>query len=193
MIATTAFTVLLAIIMTSFLQIGRMYIKGVNLSLVQEDSRNITDSISNDIRFSGNPPTLAHIPTGLGGDNSGYFCVGNHRYRVNLYQQVTDTSDTTKGVVRENVGPSCPQPGSPGDNPTDSVQMLNNGMQLNQLTLKCAATNICTIGINVVFYGSDPTVLSPSATNPNAKCIGSLAGSQFCANTSYTTTVLQSP
>lgn len=185
MIATTAFTVLLAIVVTAFLQVGRMYVKGVNLSLVQEDTRNITDSISNDIRFSGQTPTLGHI-------SNGYFCVGNHRYKFKpTNPDHLGYPGAVYGLIRENVGATCLQPGSAGDSPTNPVEMLNNGMQLNKLSLSCTSTT-CLISINVVFYGSDPSVLTPNATDPNARCVGSLAGSQFCANTSYTTTVLQS-
>lgn len=181
MIATAVFSVLLAVCMAAFLQVGRMFVKGVNLSLTQEDTRNIIDSISSDIRFSGQTPDLSNV-------SNGYFCIGQHRYKFNLFRQLGQPT-TPYGLVREDVGSSCLDPnGNPGINP---VEMLNNGMQLNKLDLNCSAST-CTVAINLVFYGSDPTVLSPNASDPNAICIGAAAGSQFCANTSYTTTVLQS-
>lgn len=181
MIATAVFSVLLAVCMAAFLQIGRMFVKGVNISLTQEDSRNIIDSISNDIRFSGETPDLSNL-------SNGYFCVGVHRYKFNLFEQIGQPT-TPYGLTREDVGSSCLDPnGNPGTNP---VEMLDNGMQLNKLNITCSSST-CNIAINLVFYGSDPTVLSPNAQDPNAVCIGALAGSQFCATTSYTTTVLQS-
>ena len=171
MIATAVFSVLLAVCMTAFLQVGRMFVKGVNLSLTQEDTRNILDSISGDIRFSGQTPDLSNL-------SSGYFCVGQHRYKFSLFKQVGDP-DTPYGLVRQNLSGGCIAP-SAQDGATDPIEMLNNGMQLNKLDVTCVAQS-CDIAINVIFYGGDASVLAPNARDPDARCKGSKTGSQFCA------------
>lgn len=201
LIATVIFSLVLLVCLASFLQIGRLFTKGVNMSLTQQDARDILTNIGNDIRFSQNPPTIAN----------GYFCVGLHRYKYMLNNHLkSDNWDqlSNYGLVRENVVAGCPSPAVAGSG-TQPVEMIDNGMQLNRLTFgpssNACSSSLCTISINLLFYGVDNAVFTSSAhpgntqadhaaaaSDPDATCTGSLEGSQFCATANYTTTVLQS-
>src|SRR5579863_2338083 len=203
-IATLVFSVLLSICMTAFLSVGRLFVKGVNLSLTQQDARAVMDSIGSDIRFSNSKPVLI----GMSDPTNPYFCVGQHRYKFILgyHIQGSDTA-ANYGLVREDVSSGCPPLSTPGSN---QVEMLSNDMQLNDLHFGSQANGfqcsgkLCTITINLLFWGADDTVFTSSnhandPSNPNnaalkdpdAHCFGNDLGSQFCASTSFTTTVLQ--
>jgi prepilin-type N-terminal cleavage/methylation domain-containing protein len=183
LIATSVFSFVLMIFLASFIKIGDMFYKGVNMANTQEAARSVLDNISNDVRFSkGAPHYVAPDATGVG-----YFCVGLHRYKFMLGKQVGDPG-TPFGLLRENIsgGGGCPSPSTlAGSSPTE---LLNNRMQLNRMNLSCT-TSVCSVSILIVFYGSDSSVLVPNATDPNATCSGGLSTSQFCATADYTSSV----
>lgn len=197
MIATLIFSIILLICLAAFLQVGRLFYKGVNLSLTQDDTRDIMSSISNDIRFSKNSPITNNM-----GTPNGYFCIGMHRYKYMLGNHLylgSENLSNNYGLVREDISAGCPSPTVPGSgsNPTE---MLGNSMQLNDLGVSCANTQ-CNVSVRVVFYGDDNSVFeSPShpgytpsqaLTAPDARCTGALSGSQYCATADFTSTVLQ--
>lgn len=195
--------------MVAFLNVGHLFVKGVSLSLTQQDARAIMDSISNDIRFSQSPLDTSGMTS-----SPKYFCVGGHRYKFVLGYHVDSSTENpqenagggshdTYGLVRQDVSVPCPAPAI-GDGATNPVEMLSNNMQLNDLHFgpsgnNCnAAIKLCTITINLVFYGADNSVfVSPSGGTPawsqaDAHCTGADLDNVFCASTAYTTTVLQS-
>jgi len=185
LIATMVFSVVLLIFMAAFIKIGDMFYKGVNLANTQEAARNVLDGISNDIRFSKSTPVF----NGPDATGKGYFCIGQHRYKYQLGQQVG--SPGSYGILREDIGAGvgCPNPAvTAGTNPSE---LLNNRMQLNNIALQNCGSGVCIVKILIVFYGSDSSVLVPSPTSPNATCSGSLSTAQFCATADYTTSVIQ--
>jgi prepilin-type N-terminal cleavage/methylation domain-containing protein len=197
MIATLVFSIVLLVCLAAFLQVGRLFYKGVNLSLTQDNTRDIMSSISNDIRFTKNSPTTNNMSS-----PNGYFCIGLHRYKYmkgNHLYLASENLSSNYGLVREDISAGCPSPAVPGSgsNPTE---MLGNSMQLNDLSITCVNTQ-CNIKVHVVFYGDDNTVFeSPShpgytpsqaLTAPDANCTGALSGSQYCATADFASTVLQ--
>lgn len=193
MIATIVFSLVLLVCLASFMQISRLFYKGVNMSRTQEVARTVLENISDDLRFARTAPNQPL--------NANYFCIGSHRYKFNLARQLNGTPDfsTNYGLVRETVSNGCPNPTVAGSG-TNPEELLSTGMQLNKLAASCAS-GICTTDINVLFYGVDNQVFTSSAypnnptealKDPNAQCTGSLAGSQYCATASYKSTVLLS-
>lgn len=188
LIATAVFSLVLVIFLSSFIKIGDLFYKGVNMSNTQEAARNVLDNISNDIKFSKGDKR--YVPPG--GTGVGYFCVGLHRYKFMLGKQVGDPA-TPFGLLREDIngGSGCPNLTVAGSNPTE---LLNNRMQLNRMNLNCSTT-ICSVSILIVFYGSDKTVLVSKSGNslgpdaPDAECSGNISTSQFCATADYTSLV----
>jgi prepilin-type N-terminal cleavage/methylation domain-containing protein len=174
LIATAVFSVVLLVFLSAFLRISELFYKGVNLSNTQETSRNVVQSIADDIQFYHDPPTIGY----------NYFCIGGHRYTYN--KGVQYVPGRTFGIVKENVTSCSPPGGSPS-----GQELLDPGMQLNNMALSCTG-NQCTVAVNIVFYSNDPSVLAPSATDPNAHCTGPDVSTQYCATAVYTRTILQS-
>ena len=194
LIASGVFSFFLLILLFSFIQISRMFYKGVNMSNTQEATRTIVSSLTDDIRFAQSNPST--IQSSAANANIKYFCVADHRYRFILGNQIgyTNTNpyniNSNFGFVRENVTGGCLDPGTTGAGGISPQEILDNGMQLNWLSVGCNEAR-CFISTHVVFY-SERDMLLPNYTDASAECSGALAGSQYCATASYSATVLKS-
>ncbi len=191
LIASAVFSVVLVMLVAAFIQIGRIFYKGVNMSSTQDATRTILQDIGNDIIFAQNtPPNFTASSTG-----SGSFCVGAHRYSYFLGNQVSSASPA--GVYRETLG-GCPTLAQQPVNLSSANQLLGSGMQLNEIDISCAVSR-CTTHLHVVFYGAGGTTGlfgSTSGYNPayqakDAQCTGALTSSQYCATADFESTVLQ--
>lgn len=191
LIATAVFSVVLVIVMASFIQISRIFYKGVNMSNTQDDTRNALTDLASDIRFASTTPATVDS----GSTSSGTFCIGAHLYAYYTGQQV-GTSSNPAGIYREDGNANvCPA----SITLSKADQLLGSGMQLNYLHIDCNGT-ICHLKTHVIFYGGTPDGLF--ATNnstfantpwlaPDADCTGSLTSSQYCATADFKRTVLQ--
>jgi prepilin-type N-terminal cleavage/methylation domain-containing protein len=192
LIATLIFSIVLVLLLTVFVQISRMFYKGVMMSRTQEDTRNVVQSVASDIQFS---QTASNFTAGSA-PSSGMFCVGLHRYKYRIGYQLGSSSVNDIGIYRDNVsfssGCNAAAPGSGG------VELLDGGMQVNALSLNCANSR-CVIDIRVVFYAGVPDMFHSNIAAyssqpwlaPDAECTGALTDSQYCATAEYNTTVLQ--
>jgi prepilin-type N-terminal cleavage/methylation domain-containing protein len=216
MIATLVFSIILLVIIGAFLQIGHIFFKGVSLANTQESSRSLIGDITDDLRFARNPQciddkestdsqSVANTPQCTVDANTRFFCVGTHRYVYTLAKNmpagsqkmtnddISQNSYTNyKGVVETTIPAGCPHPGTTSEK--NRKQLLGPDMQLNALSMKCAA-NFCTIHTHIIFYGADDGVFeSASAPSdalraPDAQCTGDLRSTQFCAVSDMTTSV----
>jgi prepilin-type N-terminal cleavage/methylation domain-containing protein len=203
LIATVVFSVVMLVVLAAFVRTGDLFYKGVSMMNTQEDTRNIVQSISQDISFTKMaPPNMtANITTAP----AGVFCVGNHRYRYQIGQQVNSSS--SYGLARDTISFSagCPPlsgPNSLAVQTATDTRMLDSGMQLNYLNINCTGGR-CSVNVHVVFYGGDSTLPSAdsfftSAKYPShpsqgqdAECIGSLNDSKLCATADFDSTVLE--
>lgn len=194
LIATVVFSVILVVILAAFVQISRLFYKGVNMSNTQDDTRRALNDIASDIQFASSSPPSAC--TGSGCPN--YFCVGNHRYTFFLGAQVGYTSPA--GIYREDETGNCPPPTGPTAVKTGSAdQLLGNGMQLNSIKISCDGI-ACHLHAHVIFYGGTPQGLFVSTDNPSSKtpwkepdadCTGALISSQYCSTADYSSTILE--
>jgi|GEM_PF-769102 len=206
LVATTIFSIVLIVIVASFLQVGRMFYKGVSVNNTNEAARTLVDDIANDIRLSKS--SLYADPTADKNlMNVQYFCVGQHRYTF-IFKTKVQGSDITAtnlqakniqaGVIQDNTGGNCHQP---SDDPpgTNATQILGPDMQLNNLTLTKSSSETGVSGVrihtHIVFYGADNTVFDTSdttmkntASDPgkaagasDAFCSGNSLSTQFCA------------
>lgn len=198
LVATVVFSVVLVGILAAFIQVSRMFYKGVNMANTQTAARVITQDIENDITFaSSTPPDVS----ANGGTASGSFCVGAHRY---AYYLGVPVGTALSGVYRETMVNGCPPLTGAGGQAVatgTADQLLSNGMQLNQLSLSCSVGR-CRVGVHVIFYGATPDGLFGTANYsavypsnpwlaPDAECTGSLTSSQYCATATFNRTILQ--
>jgi prepilin-type N-terminal cleavage/methylation domain-containing protein len=190
LIATTIFSIVLVVIVASFLQIGRMFYKGVSINNTNESTRALVDDISTDVRLADSP----NIPQGVetvAGVTKKYFCVGQHRYTYILNKQVKDSVATLAknmqaGLIQDVTGGACQQPSSLDGN--NARQVLGPDMQLNALDITQTGSSVI-IHAHIIFYGVDDSVFTPSVNDPAAYCSGSLLGTQFCAMADIKTNV----
>jgi prepilin-type N-terminal cleavage/methylation domain-containing protein len=197
LVATTIFSIVLVVIVASFLQVGRMFYKGVSVNNTNEASRGLVDDISSDIRLS-DANTILSLHTDPADTTKKYFCTGQHRYTYIIANQVKQDSiinpDTTPvlaknmhaGIIQDITGGACPAPSATDG--TSPRQMLGPNMQLNLLSVAQTGT-LVNIHAHVIFYGVDDTVFAPSLTDPAARCSGSLLSTQFCAIADINTNV----
>lgn len=134
MIASMVFSVILLLVTTGVVQIGRSYYKGILQSRTQETARNIMDEISRGIQFSGDGVAETSLYSGgepyqTAGGRYG-ICAGGTAYSYIMGRQLRGTGDpaTTDNrprvliAYRPNAGCSTYPTGSeigpsPGGNP----------------------------------------------------------------------------
>jgi prepilin-type N-terminal cleavage/methylation domain-containing protein len=204
--ATLIFSVVLVVILASFLQIARMFYKGISINNTTESTRSLVDSIVSDVRLS-----QSFVNTQASGTRS-YFCVGQHRYTYVLPTTSTTNrkvtaadlnprSDTINGgIMVDTVNNSCPSPATNGTNPE---QLLGPDMQLNVMDFNCTINEVCVIHAHIVFYGQDGSLFDSNISAwkntsvqkdrasgaPDALCSGSLLNTQFCAASDISSSV----
>ena len=186
LIATLVFSVILLTVTVGIIQITRVYYKGINEANTQDTARNIMDTISQSIQFSGSDvsSTVASAP---GASTS--FCVGDQQFSYKLGYQLVEsspgTNQTTKALWQSNT-PGCT--GNPAAAAT-GLELLASKMRLSNLTVSQVNgdPNIWKISVRVVF-GDDDLLNNPTGTN--ASCKGD-TGQQFCSVSELTTTVVK--
>lgn len=190
MIAMTVFSVLLIIGLVGFLQVGKLFYKGVTISRTQEVARNIMDSLTADIRYSPTSVTTMANENTNTGKIIWYFCVGNHRY---TFIQNFQAQPNKPAMIRNTVS-GCPRPCiSPCSDTLAGQDWLDPGMRISDLTVINTSNptlpgfqRLYNISMNIIF-GDDDLLDNPNSAS--AKCTAPPVGSQFCAATVLKTTV----
>lgn len=197
LVATLVFSIVLVVVLAAFVQISRLFYKGVNIANLHNDTRTITQDIENDIKFvQSSPQSFAATYNAPG---KGYFCIGLHRYTYNLGHQLGSGGANDIGIERQTIsyGSGCPNQAAAAG--TNQQELLDNGMQLNAISLNCL-NGRCLVNAHVIFYGiggNPDTFLTKTAgystdpwRAPDAECTGSLSDSLYCATADYNRTVL---
>jgi prepilin-type N-terminal cleavage/methylation domain-containing protein len=198
MISTAVFGLVLLAITTAILQLTRVYYKGVTETKVQATARNLVDSISQAIQFSGEIVTATTIGPSPG--TSYAFCVGDTQYSYTVGYQVDDTptsSQTYHALVAYDI-PRC----NSSTAPQDVRQATVNGREILEPKMRLSKIDITNVGgeyyrISVrIAYGDDDLLYSPSDPGnangynlPDATCKSQRVGTQFCAVSDITAAV----
>jgi prepilin-type N-terminal cleavage/methylation domain-containing protein len=173
LIATAVFSTILLLSTFGIMQVGRTYYKGVTIIRTQNVARNVMDTISQDIQFSGSKP-VGTLPAGIG-SGSGRFCIGNTRYQYRIGQNVG-----AGGALRvtENIASGCPNDAAF----IQGRELLSQNMRLSRLVIVGNVSEDYSIQLSVA-YGDN------SLTDPTTGlCFGG-SGSQFCATSELNTTI----
>lgn len=198
LIAMSVFAVIMLIVVSVFIQVSKMYTKGVTVSRTQEAARNIMDDLVREIQFSNSAvvrvPAGPHL-RGTGGYN--LYCIGSNRYT--FYLDVLQTSNPGAGQSKHvlqkdtfsNSG-GCPLPlgiGGEGDVP-NATEMMTDNTALTDLDISCTASNTCQIKVRVV-YGdpTDDTLFMDEGTPTRRVCRAGIVGAEFCSVVELSTTV----
>ena len=192
-IATAVFAGVLLLIIVGFVQIGRLFYKGVAVSQTRQTATNIVNAISADIRLAGNVnPNLNYLcnPNCNFANPLTAYCIGNHLYVANVYSQPVNLDPSSHdfssnfGLIQSQSGGVCS--GGTGANgayqSSDLVkplEMLGDDMRLTQFKIEPGA-QADTYDIKVtVAYGEDNVFQNFGDDVPS--CRGIATGSQFCA------------
>lgn len=175
--STTIFALVLLTVAAAFIQVSRLYYRGVITSRTQDVARAVTDDVSRTLQF--NSGTVAWDVDGEGGVRA--FCVGNVRYNVQLDQNITEPSDWA--LVRDSGASDCTQ----AVNPEGGVELLGREMRINRFHIQQVGDSR-TFSIQVrVIYGDDDLIDDTDPDNP--VCRGLRIGGQFCAVSELETVV----
>ncbi len=195
MIATSVLAMLLLLIATVSLQIGKLFYKGVSSSRTQETVRDITTGISRNIQYTSGTIQVLKTPTALSTSadpagtlyERGAVCVGQTRY---WYAKNKKVSGNQHALWVDNKGSSsCVIPTAlemnPASGPPSSGgrELVASGMQLSKF-------NVENLGTNPFFWSVDAGVALGDAggddifTHDSDKyitgCVSSNQGGQFC-------------
>ncbi len=212
MIATAVFAVILLLITTAMLQIGRAYYRGLNESKVLDVTRSAIDEVAQTIQFSG--ANIAGTDPGsplVNGATRGY-CIGTIIYSYLPGSKGVNDATHIHGLVSHTVASGCGSPGAVPQNlasPTlvaGSKEFLGDNMRVSKFSVVQDNDNpsLYTITLRVI-SGDDDLICSPKTTPNSCNGGGSLlpaektaddltcrnlrAGTQFCAVSELTTTV----
>jgi prepilin-type N-terminal cleavage/methylation domain-containing protein len=195
LIATAVFSVILMVAMASFLQIGRMFYKGITISQTKETAQHILDSVSADLQYADSGSN----PTPITKTDYSYMCIHGSRYTYMLKHEIDSSrenwSDSTKpkdfGLLYDKMkgADGCGDPfasTAPLQNP---VEMLGNKMRLSkfEVSLVPEADNLYNVNVNIAYGDDDVLVLTPDPSKPT--CIGDLKSSEFCSVINISTLV----
>ncbi|MCA9342583.1 prepilin-type N-terminal cleavage/methylation domain-containing protein [Candidatus Saccharibacteria bacterium] len=187
LVATAVFSTVIITVSVMLVQISRMYYKGTVLSKTQNSAREITEDISNSLKF-GSSAVRGDMP--IPANATGSFCIGSIRYKYSIIG-VLPVAPTTSALSREklnNPNADCSVPGS------DSKDMLDDNMRINTLYVSrvTGSSGLYRIIVDIV-YGEDELLTSlgsDAETGHNLQsCDGQVAGSQWCARSRYETFV----
>jgi prepilin-type N-terminal cleavage/methylation domain-containing protein len=199
LIATAVFSIILMAAVAGFLQIGRIFYKGVVNTQTQAVTKRALDSITADMQnssFFTEPATSAEGYT--------YFCSGNVRYTINP-DKIVDISNPdyspdngTFGILRDKLlgSNACAPPCESAPCASGAVEfsnpqeLLGSRMRLDALIF-APIINVSNPGppdtynvkVRVVFGDEESLAVSTpqSRTTDDYECNSSLANSQYCA------------
>ncbi|MDB5166052.1 MAG: hypothetical protein JWM37_124 [Candidatus Saccharibacteria bacterium] len=192
MVATMVFSSIILVITFGVLQFSNSYYKGVTSANTQNAARNILESVSGAIQFSG-----ATLGTDVTNPPFKTFCFGGTQYNY-VMSKMRDAS--TPHVLY-----STPSSGGACNTSTfgaTSRDLVDNNMRVVKFTIKPVAgsTSLYVVSVRIA-YGADDLLCSPSVSgdcdssststklgNTDLVCKIS-TGKQFCATSELTATV----
>lgn len=187
LIATTVFSVLLLLVTTGVLNIGKNYYRGTLQSRTQETARNIIDEISRGIQFSGEEVKLK-VPAGAIPGTQYGFCVNGVGYAYILDNPLDSTAD--QALI------SYPQSCSSFvlKSPADAALVIGNkellgiGMRITELNVESIPSISNTYKITVGVGSGDRELFDPPSPALSERCKIARDG-HFCSVSKLTTIV----
>lgn len=176
MIASLVFSTILLLLTYGIIQIGNTYYRGGALVRTQNANRKAIDAISSAIQYGGSDirPASGVIYDSTSA-TTGQLCIGNRHFRFQANTQVA-AADTAWAIVSDDTGIVCD--GSSANRGT-STELLGEGMRITKLVITNTDNNY-KIELSIAFGDSDLLTNGLCKSGP---------GSQFCATSSFETTV----
>lgn len=199
LIATAVFSLVLLLGLTGFIQVGKMFFKGIAITQTQSAVSNVYKIVTEDLHRDKKVLSEAD-----GGGGTKRYCIDRHRYTyfvqlnpVNINQIITNAASWTQsGIVLDTlpVAGGCPDPLAAGNNfYSDSKQLLNDGMilgafDLNKINLYADIEPfIFTLNLQAGFGALTDFSFTPSMECRNFSTIN------LCGVTTINTNILGDP
>lgn len=193
LIATMVFTLVLMICVQVITRIGQLYFKGVTSSQIQELTRNLSEEFSGQIQFGSSIP---YPDTITGGDPGTplIFCVGDNRYRVVMNRKLGDPGvDTILQRISYSGACDTTDNGFAG-----ATELAIKNMRILKLSIIRSVTDPYIWSLNIRLALGDTDIFdypSGSTDSPEvygaAICRSGISGSQFCATSELSSTLLR--
>lgn len=211
MIATSVLSVMLILVTIIMISIGNLYYKGINQARIQENVRNITTDVSNNLQLSNSIPQNKDTLAVGGGTISGVsaYCIGTTRYTYVIDAQ----------IGHQIYAPSPPGPSGPnfqhilwrdtitsasncyiadlrvpdpshltdvgGVDATNGAELIAPNSRLTSFTILPLSS---PYGLSIsVAYGDDDLL---NHNGFSSTCMA-ITGNRFCSTARLTTTVVQ--
>jgi hypothetical protein len=203
-IATGVFSIILLLAMAGFIQIGKLFYKGVNITGTSDVGKHALNSIKSDVSFDTLTTSYAFqnapVSTPSGSVERKYFCAGTNRYTFILHKQLDADAEAAEmqtsvagwykfALLKDRIVNGCPNPfvttGPSPDpiDPNEATELLGDKMRLSYINIQpVAGTNnkLYTIIIKVA-YGDNEVLQYPTSDPDNPECKPtSTLGASFC-------------
>ena len=205
LIATTAFSIILIVIVYAVLFISHNFIRGTVESQTQENARSIMQQVTEQIQLSD-----GNISQGDGypATNTDFICVGDTQYSYVLNQEVDGSASPASGTVPHALVarqlPGCDSSSvaeniSTANLPEGSTELLGNHMRLGEFEIGPVngSTSLFSVSI-IIGYGdqdgggqSGALIIANSEQPYQYSCIPSIIKGDFCATATLSSIVQQ--
>jgi prepilin-type N-terminal cleavage/methylation domain-containing protein len=180
LMASVVFSTVLLVALLGFLQLGRVFYKGVSNTQTQDTVRQVANDIAANIKTSSASTSIQTPPAVTGGGYQ-YSCVGTYRYTWGTYTNNTNTALNGHPIIYVSTSPANYDAGSPNANfgllrdktpgeGTCPVPCVANGSPSS--AAKCPSSNFLALDTN-----------NPTEMLANGMRIGSLTISQVAGST----------
>lgn len=200
MIAVSIFSVILVMVTVVMIGIGNLFYKGVNQIRVQDNSRSISDDVSQHIQLS------KVISPGWPNQNIKAYCIGNTRYTYIIGHRIGDTDEhgyNIKHVLwRDNNPGYCvaldlrlPDPDTGPFAGSDGQELIGPNSRLTAFKISDPPGPFA-VQVGVAYGDRDlllpiqPAIPSATTLNATSNCVSG-SGQQYCAAAFLQTTVVQ--
>jgi hypothetical protein len=195
-IASTVFSIVLLVALTSFFTIGRLFYKGVSITQTQDAITQLYQDIN------GNFQSAASISPPQTGNGYSYYCVGNARYTYKIHNMVSldvapDHAPNGNFGILKDILPGnssacavpCNDQGStvcsPGTAKFDKpIELLGQKMRIEKFNIQSNGASLYDISL-VVAYGDDDVleyaIPGPPPDYSSVACKNDSSSQQFCS------------
>lgn len=106
LIATTVFSVVLLVVMSAIVQMGRLYYKSNTMSRTQEMTRSILDDVTRAIQYSP-AQVVTHRPASPADSEVTGLCIGGRRFSMALGRQLNKDVPGERSLISDQVSGTC--------------------------------------------------------------------------------------
>ncbi len=188
-IATSVFSIVLLMLMTSVIKITDDYYRGLTQSETQNVANNIVNTISQAIQFGGGVET---VPTANNGSEA--YCINGQLYSYLIGYEVEPNPNTSDNQAYHGLLVStngCSQPQNLTSPSSAGQELLGQNMRLAAFSITALPGWSQSYYIHVrVVYGSN-NLLANGTSGPDVTCSGNNSLSRFCAVSDLSAVVQQ--